>query len=345
MLVLKGLTVQFSGPGGGPVHRFPVAIARGKHLFPFRTEQLSPSAPMVLGSQGPGRVGRRRFFLFEGLPAGGPRPFPGGLSVDRKATDVVTRVDTIGPMDEKHPQSPRTQPQGTAAGPLTSVFPWLAAQRSFTVVQIGAHVGNTPNDPIYSFLRKELPSHPASVVVLVEPVAEFFRKLQQAYGDLPSVRLENVAVAEEEGKRDFYRLGVDPADYGRPEWLSQLGSLRAERLERLWDNYERTIPNAAPHKQFQLEHRVRETVQCTTFHRLLDRHGITDLDLLQIDAEGYDYEILRTIDFDRVRPRFINYERVLLQDDEPACRAMLSAAGYVLFNWSQNTLCVAVASD
>jgi hypothetical protein len=44
-------------------HLFPVALARGKHLFPFRTEQLSPSAPMVLGPQGPGRVGRRRFFL------------------------------------------------------------------------------------------------------------------------------------------------------------------------------------------------------------------------------------------------------------------------------------------
>src|SRR5437016_12217527 len=37
-----------------------VAIARGKHLFPFRTEQLSPSAPMVLGARAPGRVGRRR---------------------------------------------------------------------------------------------------------------------------------------------------------------------------------------------------------------------------------------------------------------------------------------------
>src|SRR5947199_8958477 len=59
-------------PGGGCAvlkdrgdvvsHRFPVALARGKHLFPFRTEQLSPSAPLVLGSQGPGRVGRRRFF-------------------------------------------------------------------------------------------------------------------------------------------------------------------------------------------------------------------------------------------------------------------------------------------
>ena len=48
-------------PDGPVSHRFPVAMARGKHLFPFRTEQLSPSAPMVLGLKGPGRVGRRRF--------------------------------------------------------------------------------------------------------------------------------------------------------------------------------------------------------------------------------------------------------------------------------------------
>jgi len=43
-----------------------VVIARGKHLFPFRTEPLSPSAPMVLGPQGPGRVGRRRFYVANG---------------------------------------------------------------------------------------------------------------------------------------------------------------------------------------------------------------------------------------------------------------------------------------
>ena len=39
-----------------------VVIAAGLHLFPFRTEKLSPPAPMVLGGQPPGRVGRRRLF-------------------------------------------------------------------------------------------------------------------------------------------------------------------------------------------------------------------------------------------------------------------------------------------
>jgi hypothetical protein len=56
----RRLLCSFEGPRGS--RRSPVAMARGRHLFPFRTEQLSPSAPMVLGPQGPGRVGRRRFF-------------------------------------------------------------------------------------------------------------------------------------------------------------------------------------------------------------------------------------------------------------------------------------------
>ncbi len=58
---LMWLLCGFEGSGGGVLSPVPVAMARGKHLFPFRTEKLSLSAPMVLGSQGPGRVGRRRF--------------------------------------------------------------------------------------------------------------------------------------------------------------------------------------------------------------------------------------------------------------------------------------------
>ena len=38
----------------------PVTMAKGKHLFPSRTQQLSPSAPMVLGWTRPGRIGRCR---------------------------------------------------------------------------------------------------------------------------------------------------------------------------------------------------------------------------------------------------------------------------------------------
>src|SRR3954469_2059619 len=61
-LLLAGL-VRFSSSTGAVSTLFGGEIARGKHLFPFRTEPLSLSAPMVLGGQPPGRVGRRRSFI------------------------------------------------------------------------------------------------------------------------------------------------------------------------------------------------------------------------------------------------------------------------------------------
>ncbi len=39
---------------------FSVALEEESHLFPFRTQKLSPSSSMVLLSRGSGRVERRR---------------------------------------------------------------------------------------------------------------------------------------------------------------------------------------------------------------------------------------------------------------------------------------------
>ena len=106
-VVPGGFWCSFQGPRRALAsHRFPVALARGKHLFPFRTEKLSPSAPMVLGSQGPGRVGRRRFLsnpalagrLFSrqsrwsGRSAGDQRPFcepPVSRRLQRRVVDAI----------------------------------------------------------------------------------------------------------------------------------------------------------------------------------------------------------------------------------------------------------------
>ncbi len=241
----------------------------------------------------------------------------------------------------------RLDPGETAppvATPFDRVLEWLGGRDTFSVVQIGAFVGKTDNDPLYTFLTRTLSAHPASVVVLVEPVREYFEQLCEAYASLPTVKLENVAIAEDAGERDFYRLGVDPTDHGQPAWLSQLGSLDPTRMTTQWDRYEQEALDRqgalADLKGFWHEHRVVDRVDCVTLHQLVERHGIERLDLLQIDAEGYDYEILRSIDFSSMRPRFINYERVLLGEAEPDCRAMLLKQGYVLFDWDIDTLAV-----
>lgn len=228
-----------------------------------------------------------------------------------------------------------------------SVLAWLATRPSFCIVQIGANAGNTPEDPLYRFLVDELSAmsperQDGSTVVLVEPVTTCFDRLRENYAGLPCVRFEQVAIAETSDPRTFFRLDTDPTEYGHPTWLSGLGSLRADRMTDLWDRYERHHDEKTYEelRRFWLEHRVVEQVPCMTFHELLDRHTLPAVDLLQIDAEGYDYRILRTIDFTRVRPAFINYERVLLQQEEAACRHMMSDAGYVLTDWGQDTLCI-----
>src|SRR3712207_9368217 len=91
-LASSGQRCGFQGPPGGLRSRtLSVAIARGKHLFPFRTEQLSLSAPMVLGPQGPGRVGRRRFNRRKAAPRGGLSSFWGSV-VARRGASLLGRA-------------------------------------------------------------------------------------------------------------------------------------------------------------------------------------------------------------------------------------------------------------
>jgi FkbM family methyltransferase len=227
-----------------------------------------------------------------------------------------------------------------APHPMVQALDWLSKQRSFSIVQIGAFVGDTPNDPLAMFFREQLVEERGDgiKVVLVEPVKEYFDRLCDNYKHLYDMRFENVAIAEREEIRDFYRLSADPVAHGYPDWLSQLSSLRSDRMTKLWDSYEKHEDL----KKFYLSHRTTEKVRCITLQGLLEKHSIHALDLLQVDTEGYDYEILKTIDFGKTRPRFVNYERVLLQDDEVPCREMMQAAGYLLIDYSQDTFCVRI---
>ena len=53
------------------------------------------------------------------------------------------------------------------------------------------------------------------------------------------------------------------------------------------------------------------------------------VDLLQVDAEGYDYEILKSIDFERIAPKILRFEyRHFSEPDLDECLRMLAGFGY-----------------
>ena len=48
--------------------------------------------------------------------------------------------------------------------------------------------------------------------------------------------------------------------------------------------------------------------KCISLSDLIKEQNIKHIDLLQIDTEGYDYQILKSIDFTIVKPTIISFE-------------------------------------
>ena len=118
----------------------------------------------------------------------------------------------IKPGQVSPPAGAATAVEAVRVTALDQALAWLACRSEFIAVQIGAYTGDTSNDPLYGFLLEQLPSHPRSLVVLVEPVREYFEQLQRAYAGFPQVRFENAAVAESVGERTFSESGWTPAN-------------------------------------------------------------------------------------------------------------------------------------
>jgi len=176
----------------------------------------------------------------------------------------------------------------------------------FTFIQIGANDGRT-NDPLRRLVLKY-----GFQGVLVEPQPEVFKRLVANYSGVPGLQFENSAVGTTDGEMTLYRFRPGP---GVPEWADCLASFSREHLIRNFDNVTGEVEEI--------------TVPTITFNTLLSRYRLPSVDLLQIDTEGFDYEILKMIDFRTFRPTIINFEHLLLVGAvRQECYGLLCGEGY-----------------
>jgi hypothetical protein len=69
------------------------------------------------------------------------------------------------------------------------------------------------------------------------------------------------------------------------------------------------------------------------------------VDLIQIDAEGYDWPIIRSIDFSRLHPAVIRFEyRHMSSSDADTCLSLLARHGYRLIVESRDIIAVREAT-
>jgi FkbM family methyltransferase len=189
-------------------------------------------------------------------------------------------------------------------------------------VQIGAHDGKT-DDHVRSFI---LDSRWRGI--FVEPVPHIFSRLTKNY-EAVSDRFvfENVAIADQNETRIFYTVAGGGSDH-LPSWYDQLGSFRKEVVL----SHKPFIPDIC-------NRLVELRVPCLTFQSLVDRNGVSNIDLVLIDTEGYDLKILATIDFNRFKPDLVIYERKHLSREEEAISIrLLLKEGYSICSSGSNNI-------
>mgnify|MGYP001241831218 FL=1 len=174
--------------------------------------------------------------------------------------------------------------------PMIDVFDLIierevANQRDWLFVQIGAHDGKS-FDPIHKYVTRY---HWRGV--LIEPQPELFRRLKATYASEPQLRFENVAIADKDGIVDLYCFKDD----GRlPYHATMLASFNRHAVEHNMHGYRGEV--------------IAVPTPAMTVATLLAKHAITHLDLLQIDTQGFDWEILAMFARAGVWPTIVHFE-------------------------------------
>jgi len=203
---------------------------------------------------------------------------------------------------------------------ISNLLQFVAIERMFhngqlTFIQIGAYDGVVADD-----LRQVIETGNARGI-LIEPQAVPFACLEERFRGNPDITLVNAAIDRETGTRTFYSTRGNSstvASFNRKHVLSH-GVDRKDVIE-----YE---------------------VNCLTIEDVLQQANLERLDLLQIDAEGYDYEIIKSIDFDRLSPAIVRFEIFhLSQRDSDECLRMLAGHGYRFIFEGRDVLAVLESS-
>jgi FkbM family methyltransferase len=189
----------------------------------------------------------------------------------------------------------------------------VAAETSnFFFVQVGANDGIN-NDPIREYVKK---FHWKGL--LIEPLTDVFLRLLENYKEETQLMFENVAIAPNKGMISFFTVD---------EMLSQAHQSSSLDKNHLIKEFGSQVP-------------IKETkVCCVPLETLVSKYAITKIDLLQIDAEGYDFEIIKMLNMSTIKPRIINFEHVHIPfEQRHECYRFLDGHGYRLAISTMDTL-------
>ncbi len=162
--------------------------------------------------------------------------------------------------------------------------------KNFGLVVIGAHFG--------VWLNERITKHKDDNILLVEPVPYNYAVLKNKFSENKNISICINAIFSENKKKDFYYVKEGSITKLGKHWASGIGSFDKQHIL----NHKT--------KRFQItENDIEKSeIEFITFDNLVDKYQIKSIDDLQIDVEGAEFEILNSIDFQKVKINSIQFE-------------------------------------
>jgi len=193
-------------------------------------------------------------------------------------------------------------------------FSMLAAHLMLTTTRpyfigIGANDGVT-HDPLYPFVRDF-----GWRGIMVEPIPEAFAALERNYAGFGDVALVQAAIGLADGQSTIYTVEMSDQN-------SMMMSLHSSFSRDMLLRGKQWHPNLETHV-------IEREVPLMSFPTLLAKANGQAVDVLKIDTEGYDLEILKSIDLSRLSPKLILAEHAnLSRQDKIKMTSILLDHGY-----------------
>ena len=162
--------------------------------------------------------------------------------------------------------------------------------QKFGLVVIGAHSG--------VWLTSLFDEYRNQNILLVEPVPYNIALLKENTSKYSNISIETSAVSEKYEIKKFYYVKPGAVEKLGKHWASGIGSFDKQHI--LNHRNKRFLVS-----DVDIE---RIDIQYLTFSNLVEKYSIYSIDLLQIDVEGAEFEILSSINFEKIEIKKIIFE-------------------------------------
>lgn len=211
-----------------------------------------------------------------------------------------------------------------------SLLSLLSCIDELKIVQVGANDGSI-NDPIYKFVRQ---FHKRTKILLVEPQEYLVPYLNENYSFHPNSFIYNGAIGPK-GVLKLYSINKSywkelNVKYAKdwPEYRAPTGVTSVNRQHVYhWLEKHLNLKNIEIDKVIQ-----ENVVPSKELLELLEEMNFNQkIDVLQIDAEGYDDQVIYNSNINETTPKIINFEVKNLPPEKfENLKGYLESRGYVL---------------